>query len=274
MARITVVVPAFDEQGVIGPCLDALHAQTEPADEIIVVDNNSADGTVAEARLRGVLVLHEVRQGVQHARNTGFDAATGDLIVRIDADTRLPPDYLAQVRAFFADPAVDAATGPVRYYDSAMPGVVARGDAMLRGLCSVGRSRRLDWVFGANMVIRRTAWQAVSPTLCVAEHMHEDLDLGIHLHRGGHAVHYARILVAETSARRIRSDYRSFRQYLLMTERGYADHLGRGGSYARAWVMARVLLIGYPVMKRLYRQNDESRPTCAARKNPMSSQVA
>jgi glycosyltransferase involved in cell wall biosynthesis len=270
MARITVVVPAYDEQGVIGPCLDALLVQTEPADEIIVVDNNSADGTVAEARSRGVVVLHESRQGVQHARNTGFDAAIGDLIVRIDADTRLPSNYLARVRVLFADPEVDAATGPVRYYDAAMPGMVARGDAMLRGLCSVGRSRRLDWVFGANMVIRRSVWQAVAPSLCTAEHMHEDLDLGIHLHRGGHAVHYARPLVAETSGRRIRSDFRSFRQYLLMTEKGYADHVGRlrGSSFARAWLMARVLLVCYPFMKLLYSDD------CEARKNPMASRVS
>ena len=51
---------------------------------------------------------------VQHARDRGLNAATGEVIVRIDADTRLPAGRLAAVEATFGDPPVDAATGPPR----------------------------------------------------------------------------------------------------------------------------------------------------------------
>lgn len=273
--RISVVIPAYNEETMIGACLRAVLSQSRAADEVIVVDNNSSDRT-AEILLEfaaDVVVLHEQRQGVQHARNRGMNAATGDIIVRIDADTRLPAGHLAEVEATFADPSVHAATGPVHYYDVVMPRVVARGDALVRGIWTVPNGR-LDWIFGANMAIRRPAWQAVAATLCADERFHEDLDLGLHLRESGFSVIYARRLVAGTSSRRVRSDFAGFRHYLLMTEQGYARHIGRlrRGSYARAWMTARFLLVMFPILRRLHagHQRHDALPVAVARKNPMS----
>ncbi|MDI6101833.1 glycosyltransferase family A protein [Actinoplanes sp. NEAU-A12] len=274
--RISVVIPAYNEESMIGPCLQAVLGQSRAADEVIVVDNNSTDRTaeILHDFRESVIVLGEPRQGVQHARNRGLNAATGDIIVRIDADTRLPENYLAEVVATFGDPSVDAATGPVRYYDVRLPRVAARGDALVRGLWTVPNGR-LDWIFGANMAIRRPIWEAVAAGLCADELFHEDLDLGIHLREGGFSVFYARRLVAGTSSRRVKGDFAGFREYLLMTERGYARHIGRlrRGSFARAWVTARLLLAMYPVMRRLHagHQRRNGSPMALARKNPMSS---
>ncbi|WP_433794581.1 glycosyltransferase family 2 protein [Actinoplanes sp. CA-252034] len=274
--RISVVIPAYNEEFMIGACLDAVLAQSRAADEVIVVDNNSTDRTAEilhDFRDR-VIVLGEERQGVQHARNRGLNAATGDVIVRIDADTRLPAGHLAEVEATFGDPSVDAATGPVRYYDVTLPRVAARGDAIVRGLWTVPNGR-LDWIFGANMAIRRPIWHAVAATLCADERFHEDLDLGMHLRAGGFSVRYARGLVAGTSSRRVKGDFAGFRHYLLMTERGYAQHIGRvrRGSYARAWMTARFLLAMYPMMRWLHTDHHRRHelPPALARKNPMSS---
>ncbi len=274
--RISVVIPAYNEESMIGACLDAVLGQSRAADEVIVVDNNSTDRTaeILHGFRDRVIVLGEERQGVQHARNRGLNAATGDVIVRIDADTRLPADHLAVVEATFGDPSVDAATGPVRYYDVTLPRMAARGDALIRGLWTVPNGR-LDWVFGANMAIRRLTWLAVAATLCADERFHEDLDLGIHLREGGYSVRYARGLVAGTSSRRVKGDFTGFRHYLLMTERGYARHIGRfrRGSYVRAWMTARFLLAMYPMMRWLHADHHRRHelPVVAARKNPMSS---
>lgn len=274
--RISVVIPAYNEESMIGPCLEAVLAQSRPADEVIVVDNNSTDRTAEILHeFRGkVMVLPESRQGVQYARNRGLDAATGDVIVRIDADTRLPAGYLAEVEAIFGDPLVDAATGPVHYYDVPMPRMVARGDALVRSIWTVPNGR-LDWIFGANMAIRRTAWETVAAGLCADEGVHEDLDLGMHLRAGGHTVRYARRLVAGTSSRRVKGDFAGFRQYLLMTEHGYATHIGRvrRGSYARAWMTARLILVMYPMLRWLHTSHHRRQglPAATARKNPMSS---
>lgn len=276
--RISVVIPVYNEESMIGPCLEAVLAQSRPADEVIVVDNNSTDRTadvLAEFE-HEVIVLHEPLQGVQHARNRGLNAATGDVIVRIDADTRLPAGHLAEVARTFGDPLVDAATGPVNYYDVTLPRVVARGDALVRGIWTVPNGR-LDWIFGANMAIRRPAWLAVSAGLCADESHHEDLDLGIHLREGGYRVRYERGLAAGTSSRRIKGDFAGFRNYLLMTERGYAQHVGRlrRGSWARAWMTARLMLAMYPMMRWLHTSHHRRHglPAVAARKNPMATRV-
>jgi len=86
------VVPVHNEETFLKPCLDAVLAQDEPVHEIIVVNNDSIDGTagILATYHDRVTVLDEPRQGVQHARTTGLNAATTPLIGRIDADTRSP----------------------------------------------------------------------------------------------------------------------------------------------------------------------------------------
>jgi len=86
--------------------------------EVIVVDNNSSDDTIAVARrFPFVTVLREKRQGVVHARNRGFNASRGDIIGRIDADTVIARDWVAQLQAIFADTRISAVSGAITYHD-------------------------------------------------------------------------------------------------------------------------------------------------------------
>ncbi|WP_225320387.1 glycosyltransferase family 2 protein [Rhodococcus erythropolis] len=95
--RLSVVVPVFNEENSLSNCIERLLIQSE-IDEILVVDNNSTDSTAsiihkfAEKHDR-VRYVFEARQGVVHARNAGFDASTGNIIGRIDADTRVQPGW-------------------------------------------------------------------------------------------------------------------------------------------------------------------------------------
>jgi glycosyltransferase involved in cell wall biosynthesis len=250
---ISVVVPVYNEEHYLRECLDAVLAQREPVHEVIVVDNGSDDGTlrIVEGYADRVTLLHEPRRGVQHARNRGLDAATGDVIGRIDADTRLTAGWSRAVRETFEDPAVQAATGPVTYYDMALARLVDTGDAVFRRLWSRGP---IDWLLGANMAIRATAWQRVRPALCSDAGVHEDIDLGIHLHAEGSAPVLAAGLRAATSARRIANRFGYYRDYTLMTEQTYRRHSGRRWSsgYARAWVTARVQFLLFPVLRLAY----------------------
>src|SRR5688500_17107775 len=86
--RASVVIPVYNEADSLDLCLSAIAAQTTQPFEVIVVDNNSTD-TTAEiaASYPFVRLVYESRQGVVHARNTGFNLAQGDIIARIDADT-------------------------------------------------------------------------------------------------------------------------------------------------------------------------------------------
>lgn len=105
---ISIVIPAFNEAKTIGRTLDSLAKQTiqEPF-EVIVVDNNSTDGT-AQAALRSagkvqVHVIHELKSGRGAARAAGFQTAVGDIICSTDADTLLPENWLVSLTAPLKD---------------------------------------------------------------------------------------------------------------------------------------------------------------------------
>lgn len=111
--RVSVVIPVLDDADELRGCLECLAAQSRPADEIVVVDNGSLDDSAAVARGAGVRVVDEPVRGIPSAAASGYDAARGDVIARLDADSRPGPDWVAAIaRAFDADPALAALTGP------------------------------------------------------------------------------------------------------------------------------------------------------------------
>jgi glycosyltransferase involved in cell wall biosynthesis len=105
---VSVIIPTLNEGEWLPGLLADLEMQTRPADEVLVVDGGSADDTVAVATAAGVRVLHAER-GAAPQRNAGAAAATGDLLVFVDADARLAPDVLERVLAGVVRRGLDAA---------------------------------------------------------------------------------------------------------------------------------------------------------------------
>ena len=93
----------------------SLLAQSRPPDEIIVVNNDSTDATGdVAARIPGVRVIDEPRRGLVVARETGRRAATGDILVYVDADCRAPFQWLETIeRRFLRRPSSDRAVRAV-----------------------------------------------------------------------------------------------------------------------------------------------------------------
>src|SRR5690349_18512666 len=87
--RVSVVIPCLNEAESIVECVqraqDALAGAGIPG-EVIVVDNGSEDGSAALAGAAGAIVVEEPRRGYGQAYLTGFEAASGEYIVMIDAD--------------------------------------------------------------------------------------------------------------------------------------------------------------------------------------------
>jgi hypothetical protein len=158
---ISVVIPNWNGLRWLAPCLDALSAQNRPADEVIVVDNGSSDGSVAHLRAAhpevDVLELG-ANTGFAHAANRGVAHARGDLVALVNTDVVLAPDWLSRLAASLAgDPS--AAAVACKMVSLSDPNVIYdAGDVLRRdGACEQrGRFLRDDgrWddpgeVFGA-----------------------------------------------------------------------------------------------------------------------------
>ncbi len=113
---ITVVVPVLNCARYLGACLASLDGQTQPADEVVVVDGGSTDGSAALveawARSRSAAWISEPDRGQADAINKGFASAHGRIVTWLNADDELEPGTVARIRReFAADPALDLVWG-------------------------------------------------------------------------------------------------------------------------------------------------------------------
>lgn len=162
---ISVVIPAYNEEALIGSCLESfVHQRTHFDFEIILVDNNSTDRTqeiatsyMARVPLR---IVFESRKGRGQARKTGFAAARGEIIASTDADARVPEHWIETIGSVFArNPRLAAASSSSTIHDcsrftntayNALQPVVLRAGAVIVGY---------QWLNGFNFAVRRRAYE-------------------------------------------------------------------------------------------------------------------
>ncbi|MGN6743796.1 MAG: glycosyltransferase family A protein [Amnibacterium sp.] len=181
---VSVVLPVRDDAPALRRCLVALGTLTDRPDEIVVVDNGSSDGTAEVARSAGARVVTEPVAGIAKAAATGYDAATGDVLVRFDADAVPPVDWIARIRAAFtADPALAGLTGPGVFTELPWPARLLAGlgyHGAYFGLVG-GMLGRVP-LYGSDLAVRRSAWLEVRDRFHRDDPMvHDDLCLTIHL---------------------------------------------------------------------------------------------
>lgn len=220
--RVSIVIPAYNEERYLPACLDAIAAQHQKPFEVIVVDNNSSDATATiAAKYPFVTVLKESRQGIAFARNCGFNTATGDIIGRIDADTRLPDTWVGQVQQYFVEhPTIAAVTGKGYFYDFGLRRTVSFLHTLTYYITQ-GAISGMAILWGSNMAIRRDAWLAVAHDCSTRTDIDEDIDLSLHLRRKHFATAYEGQLQANMSLRRGNIAPKQIFTYLKSWPRNY-----------------------------------------------------
>ncbi|MBV8084841.1 MAG: glycosyltransferase family 2 protein [Chloroflexi bacterium] len=109
-----MVVCTIDRPAALDLCLEALHRQTRPPDEVIVVDNTSGDTLTRELAGRWeARYLTEPKRGLSRARNRGALAARSAVVAFTDDDAVPEAAWVEALAGEFADPRVAAAAGRV-----------------------------------------------------------------------------------------------------------------------------------------------------------------
>lgn len=239
---VAIVIPAYNEERFIGKCLDSCLDQTSPPDEIIVVNNKSTDNTVSivqryqedNPQIDIRLLEQATYQGIAPTRNCGFDHARSDIIGRIDADSIIANDWVETIRRRFQHSSIDAASGPAVLYDMPLRASLFWLDHTLKH--RVHRAAKDErFLFGSNMAIRATAWQAVRhlTQLDLEDRLHEDVELALTLFKNDFEVTYEPTMVVGISARRVECSLRDFYRYAMRYSRTTELH-GVPGVKSRA----------------------------------------
>ena len=222
---VSVIIPCYNEEAVIRICLEALSAQIVRPLEIIVVDNNCTDGTLKIAKQFKVKIIKEAKQGLIAARNTGFNVAAGDIIAKLDADSRPRADWVENMISVFESASVQAATGTGNFYDAPCKPLVR----IYRNLFAVWLNRLVlghHMLWGSNLALRNTAWRVVGEECCNLPDIMEDLDLAAHirLHYGRKSVVYKPKMKVDISGRRAMVSLKRNWLYLKMWPRTLSIH--------------------------------------------------
>ena len=193
MPMVSVIVPAFNAERVIGGCLEALRAQDYPEKriEIIAVDNRSTDGTAAVMSRHGVRVVAERRvQSSYAARNAGLLEARGAILCFTDADCLPDPGWVRALAAALTDDDAGGVAGRIE----AAPGetLVERFQADENVLDAANAFTRpaLPFAQTANAAYRRVVFERVGlfdPSLVSGG----DLDFAWRMQRAGWGLAYA-----------------------------------------------------------------------------------
>ncbi|HLH63580.1 MAG TPA: glycosyltransferase [Ktedonobacteraceae bacterium] len=159
--RISVIVCSYNGQRTLRDCLEGLLKLEYPDYEIILVNDGSTDLTAAIGEEYGVRVITTANNGLSKARNTGLEAATGEIVAYIDDDARPDPHWLTYLAATFMRSEYAGVGGP----NIAPPGDGLIADCVANapgGPVHVLLSdQEAEHIPGCNMAFRKSHLQAI-----------------------------------------------------------------------------------------------------------------
>src|SRR5881396_859769 len=164
---ISVIVPFYNEAGYVERCAQALLAQDYPKEryEVIMVDNNSSDGSAETVRrYPGIKLLSEGLQGDFAARNRGLAAATGKLVAFTDSNCAPEKDWLRGIAAAMLDPGLGIVLGRVQFAcDSAPLSMMEAYESEKAAYILSSNNKEIYVGYTRNLAIRRALFDRLGP---------------------------------------------------------------------------------------------------------------
>lgn len=227
---LSLIIPVYNEEHHIERCLLGVMNQTVKPFEIIIVDNNCTDKTIQLAlKYKGVKIVKQPKQGRGWARTAGFNAASGDIIGRIDADSKLASNWVQlAIDQFSNNPDVMGITGIGKMV--LLPRIsFVRSTYWSRAYYWFAQaSFRTVTMWGANMAIQKSAWNSVKNKVSNNDAVvHEDQDLSLCMAAKG-------LLIKEVNTLRISTFGQTYHyfpkllQYLSLERSTIARHKSLG----------------------------------------------
>jgi len=209
--KISIVIPAYNEETYIGKTLEAALAQDHSDFEVILVNNASTDKTEEIASSYPVKVVTETNKGLLFARERGRLEAKksgSDIIANLDADCLPPTDWLSRGVKHFSEGVV-AVTGPYDYYDGApifrKVSFASQRDVYRLVNNMMDLLERGGILIGGNNLIKASALEAAGGYNTAIKFYGEDTDTARRVSEQGRIV-FAKDFVVRTSARRFKTE--------------------------------------------------------------------
>jgi GT2 family glycosyltransferase len=268
---LSAIIVAYRTPAEVAAAVASLRAQADPPDEIVVVDNGAADGDPLPelAELEGVSVERPERNvGYGAGCNLGEQALSGDELLVMNADVVLTAGATAALRERLHSDDRIAVVGPrifsqgevqlsARAFPSLRTGLFGRRSLLTRILVRARRyptelrpahrgSDRVDWVSGACMLVRRSAFEAVNGFDEAYWMYWEDADLCRRLDNEGWQVHFEPAAVVHHATGASGVSERTIRAFHESAARFATHHIARTKAQRKlieALLLARTRLV-------------------------------
>jgi len=224
---LSFLIPARNEQNYIGDCIKSILSENISTPyEIIVIDNASSDDTSRTAKQHNVRVVLEKKVGLSFARQRGFLESKGNLLVYIDADTRLQSGIIEKIcRSFEMNHSLVALSPSWTYYDvgSNLNAFLGMYQDFVWSVMHTVRSlfKKSDFLTGYMMVIRKSTLEKVGGIDHDYPFYGEDIAISQKLHKYG-VIFFDKQIKVKTSSRRykrlgvFKTSWRYFFMYFMV----------------------------------------------------------
>lgn len=210
LPRVSVVIPAFNEEKNLIACLKALTSQTLPPYEIIVANNNSTDKTGSIALEHGAKALLVIKQGYVFALKSGMSSTNGDVVAVVDADTVVASNWIEIISKVFSNTDVVGATGSIHIRDKRL--LSKFNSAIYKYFLVVNFWFNTPHLVGFNFAVRKSSLDQIGG-LDTRYEMGPDVELGLRLKKIGRVIFVDNMVVYPSMRRWAENPIKTFIEY-------------------------------------------------------------